>query len=416
MDNYVYHLSYILQVLVLSVFWLWRLKRRKYFVLRLVGSLIVLAGVTALISYLESLLPPDNGFVFSLPYVFIMVLFGVAYGVCFEISVDRVMLLLLLPTTAQLCGSAISTFLAHYIAVDWYVRDIIATAVMCILSFILSQIYKEVRFHDPVICRIALISSYCVVVLIFALNSFSQHIEDDFTRQIVISGYRFLMSVFIYFLVFALLTLGGVRYEKSIMEVLLQKEKKQHSLTRELTELIDIKYHDLKHLHDSGAAREFLEQDKKLIDIYGLLVDCGNDALNTILTEKNVVCKNNGIILTLLVDGSAIEFMQPTDIYVLFGNALDNAIECLLKLPEDLRHIKLCVNSVNDMVSIICENACPDKIKFEGGLPKTTKSDKVNHGFGTKSIANICKKYGAEYRMASDGETFTLSVLMPSQN
>lgn len=35
-----------------------------------------------------------------------------------------------------------------------------------------------------------------------------------------------------------------------------------------------------------------------------------------------------------MADGKAIAFMEETDIYILFGNMLDNALEAVLKLPE----------------------------------------------------------------------------------
>ena len=107
--------------------------------------------------------------------------------------------------------------------------------------------------------------------------------------------------------------------------------------------------------------------------------------------------------------------MEPSDIYVLFGNALDNAIECLSGLPENERHMKLTVRSVRDLISIRCENTCHTVPRFVGGLPQTTKGRAIDHGFGTKSIAAICEKYGGRLRMTADGELFVLSVLLPSK-
>ena len=101
--------------------------------------------------------------------------------------------------------------------------------------------------------------------------------------------------------------------------------------------------------------------------------------------------------------------MSQVDIYSLFGNALDNAIECLKGLPVEERHVKLQVKNIGDMVNIICENTCHTKLKFENGLPATTKDDTYNHGFGTKSIKSICKKYAAEFKMSANGEIFALS-------
>lgn len=57
------------------------------------------------------------------------------------------------------------------------------------------------------------------------------------------------------------------------------------------------------------------------------LVHTGNDALDAILSEKGLACEQGGIAFRCMADGAAVGFMAPTDIYSLFGNALDNAIE-----------------------------------------------------------------------------------------
>ena len=53
----------------------------------------------------------------------------------------------------------------------------------------------------------------------------------------------------------------------------------------------------------------------------------GNEILDTILTEKSLICENSGIHINCVADGSLLAFMNPVDLYTLFGNALDNAIE-----------------------------------------------------------------------------------------
>lgn len=416
MGNLRYFIAYFLQIAVLSLFWGYGVKRRKGFALRLLGCVSVFVGVILIVGVFESFIGKSDPIIFSLPYVLIMALFGVMFGLCFDVTTDTVLLILLLPTTAQLCGDAISSALSYYMQLPdemFYVHDLIATAIMCVVSLLLSHVFRKIFFYDAALYKVILVSCYFVVVCIFVLNGFRSDIDDRFAKYVLVSGYRLLMSAFVFFLVFSMLFMGRIRYQKRVAEVLLKKEEERHTLTRELTELINIKYHDIKHIRNSGAVPEFFERDGKLLDIYGLLVDCGNEALNTILTEKKVTCNNAEIDLSLMVDGKLLEFMTPVDIYVLFGNALDNAIECLTPMPVSDRHVALRVRAVGDMVGIDCENTCRDRLRFENGLPQTTKTDAYNHGFGTKSIADVCKKYNAEYRMACDGERFTLSILMP---
>lgn len=412
-----YHLSYLAQLLLLAAFWVRRLKKKPNFVWRVLGCILVLLGSVLLITYLQSLLDASNWIVFSYPYLLILALCGAALGVCFDAPAGVILLTLLLPSTAQLCASSIG-YVVYYLleltSGQFYICDLISVLIMGAACVPLSSLYDRLYFYDADVYQVILTLSCCVVLCIFVLNGFSPEITDRFTKYIIISGYRFLMSVFVFFLIFSLMAVGRIRYQKSMAEILLKKEEQQYALARELTELVSVKYHDMKHMKESGLAQEFLEEDGKRLALFDCIVNCGNSALNTVLTEKSIVCKNNGINFTMMADGTLLDFMLPVDIYALFGNALDNAINCLSELPLEERQLRLRVAKVGSMVSILCENVCHDELRFENGLPQTKQADTYNHGFGTKSIAGICKKYHAEFRISCDGELFTLKILIPA--
>ena len=117
--------------------------------------------------------------------------------------------------------------------------------------------------------------------------------------------------------------------------------------------------------------------------------------LDAVLTSKSLYCQNNGIGLTCVADGSALNFMEDMDISALFGNILDNAIESVQKLNEqEKRLIHLSVAKQKQFLRIRCENYCEEQLKFENGMPVTTKKDRRFHGFGMKSIKSTAAKYG----------------------
>lgn len=59
-----------------------------------------------------------------------------------------------------------------------------------------------------------------------------------------------------------------------------------------------------------------------------------NKVLDTLLTMKNLYCMKNDISMTCVVDGILFDFMDVMDICSIFGNALDNAIECEEKIAD----------------------------------------------------------------------------------
>lgn len=103
------------------------------------------------------------------------------------------------------------------------------------------------------------------------------------------------------------------------------------------------------------------------------------------------------------------------DIYSLFGNALDNAIECEKKLGKEKRFISLKLAGKDDMISLRIENYCLT-IDMKDGLPVTSKSDKEFHGFGLKSISYIVKKYGGIMKIEFKDNVFALNIIFSKDN
>ena len=112
-----------------------------------------------------------------------------------------------------------------------------------------------------------------------------------------------------------------------------------------------------------------------------------------------------------MVDGKALKFLSEIDIYSLFGNILDNAIEACEKLDESERYIGLKVYKQNSFVIINVINPFSGKIKKENGNIITTKNDKISHGYGLKSIKYVVDKYDGKIDINDRKNIFYLTIL-----
>ena len=102
------------------------------------------------------------------------------------------------------------------------------------------------------------------------------------------------------------------------------------------------------------------------------------------------------------------------DLYVLLGNALDNAIEAVEQVQDEHRRIiQLTISRKDDFVNIRLENSYEGELSWDGNLPRTTKEDKQSHGIGLRSIRNIAKKYGGYASASTEDAVFILSILIP---
>ena len=203
--------------------------------------------------------------------------------------------------------------------------------------------------------------------------------------------------------------------------MLLHQSEEQYKQSDENIKLLNLKCHDLKH-----QIREYTEKkeiDSKyvnelvdLINIYDSNVKTGNDALDLILTEKSLLCHKNQINITCLADCSKLNYLSNSELYSLFGNIIDNAIEATMKINNPAkREISLIVKNVSGFISIDLENYFEGTISLDDdGLPITTKGDKNYHGYGLKSTLMIVNKYKGDMHVKIDNQIFSLSILLPN--
>lgn len=214
------------------------------------------------------------------------------------------------------------------------------------------------------------------------------------------------------------------RRELDAIKNILQNQYVQYRQSRESIDVINRKYHDLKHQiavlraeEDPARRSAFLDQMEEEIQHYEAQNKTGNSVLDTVLTGKSLYCAKHQIKLTCVADGARLSFMDVMDICTLFGNALDNAIECELSIPDkEKRLIHLEVYTKKDFLVIRCENYCPAPPVFQDGLPMTTKADREYHGYGLKSMRYTAQKYGGTMTVQAKDEWFQLTLLFPLEH
>lgn len=210
--------------------------------------------------------------------------------------------------------------------------------------------------------------------------------------------------------------------ELSVMNVMLKSQYEQYRNYQDSLDLIQMKYHDLKHQITGLRAESDEEKRKKWIDsmeneiaAFENISRTGNQVLDTILAAKIFHCRKNHIQITCVADGKLLDHMHVTDVCSIFGNALDNAIEHVILIPDpEKRLIHLTVSAQKGFVFIKIENYCEAEIsKNEEDLITTTKKDSKNHGFGLKSIRTAVEKYDGSVVFGVQQNWFELKILLP---
>lgn len=433
-----YKLIFTAELLVAEGLVTFSLRKRKNFFLRVVLSVV---GV-----FLFSFLYPTFFYNAAYTSVLFFMIFGVSllvFKICYdEPWVNLIFCGLIAYTTQHIaylsCSYIISVtgisqfgqnmYSGTYVAGDFNPLSLViyfivyALIYWAVWAFACNPIRKQ---KDLRLNNLSLLFIVAVVVIVdIVLNAIVTYSTEDYS--IVISTVIYILSLISCGLAFGIqfAMIGKKQLEDDLKAVhsLWQQDKKLYELSRENIELINIKCHDLKYQiralknSDGIIDKDALTDIENVVDIYDSVVKTGNDVLDVVLSEKSLHCEKHKIKLNCIVDGEKLSFISPADLYSLFGNAIQNAIDAVGKISDtEKRLINLKVISIGNMISIHLENDCmdPETIVFAGGLPQTTKGDSAYHGFGMKSIKHIVEKLsGGLNAQVVDGK-FVLDILLP---
>lgn len=286
----------------------------------------------------------------------------------------------------------------------------------CYFLFLRYFIYK----YRGIDLRIEIIVSCVVVIFSILINSYAYvsilNSENWRLIRLYLLLFTIMVSLLTLYVEFGWASARSFQLEKIEVEGLLEKQKEQYEQSKKVSELINIKAHDLKHQLQSldVVPPETLVSLKKTLNLYDSVFRTGSEALDVVLTLKGVTCQKNGIEFTCMIDGKALSFMESSDIYALFENIIDNAIEATTKLKDPKKKtIAITSRERNGYLVLHEENYFEGKITFQDGRPETTKEDKQNHGYGFRSIRYIIDKYHGTVNASTNKDIFELDALLP---
>ena len=304
-----------------------------------------------------------------------------------------------------------------------------------------------------------LVSVYLIVFTLFYYLS-KRHITEEYIKSLtwkevtsisILMLFVFAFSNLSFFLsgspfsgriqedIFAIRTLAdgfGIAvywgFQINISELLTQKElyAMRHVLSsqyeqfrnyQESEEMLHMMQHDLKHQIEGlrGETNEqkreaWLDKIENELDKWWLPQRTGNAVFDTILSAKLRKARQLDVRVTCVADGALLNRLHVADICTIFGNALDNALESVVMIPDpQKRLIHVSVSAQKNFIFINISNTLgTNLIESEDSL-LTTKEDKRNHGYGLKGIKYAAGKYGGHVAYKAEDGWFRLNILIP---
>lgn len=208
--------------------------------------------------------------------------------------------------------------------------------------------------------------------------------------------------------------------EAEFYEYLWRSNLKSFEMKKAYLDMINHKYHDMKHeiraIRQMGQEErsERLDRLEQMIDGYQNLYQTGNEVLDTILNDKRRECENRKILLTCTANANTLDFIDVVDLNILLGNLFDNAIEAVNSLAEEQKVIDFKIFNDKQFLRIMESNYYEGDIQYDQDRLVSAKGQNgIYHGFGTQSMKHIVSRYHGEMEIETDHHIFRLHILIP---
>lgn len=161
---------------------------------------------------------------------------------------------------------------------------------------------------------------------------------------------------------------------------------------------------------NTAEALDYLSECEQPLQSDYILYKTGNRLADALLHNKNQLAEAAGTSITfdgLIPDG----IIARTDLCVMLGNALDNALEACRKIESAaVKTITLTSDYQNRFLFITVQNPVADEVKIVQNKIETTKENKQQHGIGLSSIRKAAANYSGEVKVLSENGVFTLKI------
>ena len=207
---------------------------------------------------------------------------------------------------------------------------------------------------------------------------------------------------------------SDLQKEMETLNLLYERQRQQYQVARQNVNIINKRCHELKlqiaALRQMSSApadpelKAHIDEAEKAAQLYDASRNTGNEVLDVVLTEKSLLCESRRIQLNAVTDGSCLSFFEASDLYALFANMLDHAIESAVKVPEPERRcidLLVCTRQSFVVVNVIS----PDR-------PAESADTRAAH-YAVKVTNRIVQKYKGTLTTESQNGFFAVKIIFP---
>ncbi len=231
-----------------------------------------------------------------------------------------------------------------------------------------------------------------------------------------------LIIMFLTYIVFRYMGILFERNERDKYHEINNYYERQFELMK--TTLVNTRalHHDLQNhlsiihsLSEGGEMEKLKEYISELLeeseDIYHY-THSGNVVIDSIMNFKLQEAGNKGVCIAAELYVPEQLPVKSSDLTVILGNLLDNAIEASIYLKKGERIIEAAIRYDKSRLIIDIKNQYDNLILYDKDKLVTTKEDKKIHGVGLENVRTVVERYGGILKLEHSGGIFRASALL----
>lgn len=189
-------------------------------------------------------------------------------------------------------------------------------------------------------------------------------------------------------------------------ELLHQQMQKVHEIRHDMKNIL-INIDSYLTLGEIENAREYIRRFQSEIASEGV-VDTGIPLVDAVLTAKKAALINGDF--RLHIAPLHCQHLDYADLCMMLAIILDNAIEGCANVAEP--YVSVSIVQQGQMVSMQVSNPTNNVPTQINGLPKSSKQDEQNHGYGLRSCRRLTEKWNGNLSWSCEQGIFIIDVLL----
>jgi hypothetical protein len=326
---------------------------------------------------------------------------------------------------AVLCGAILKVDVevlktGNYLFAGMFISKLIIFTICVIIKFGKHKLpYHKVRGLWIYITSMLSVS----LIIVFIVLDYMYTMGDNSIKQavtLISILLLILVNIMLFYFIDKIYEHANAQQNLVIANELIENQKITYKRLYQNQEDIRKIRHDVKNimigiLHEIengniSSASNYIRESLKTVDEEGNNFRSGHSLIDTLLYAKKSIVDTYGIEFNIETKLSKPIYIDTIDFSILFGNAIDNAIEATINTKNQRRIIDVLIISKNSSVIMIFKNPVDEQIDVKN--LSTTKFDKKHHGFGILQIKSLVERYNGEVFFECSKQEFKTTIII----